>query len=42
MVFSNLILATIIVLAIGAVVFGLTVALRAYVKYRGERVITCP
>jgi hypothetical protein len=42
MVFSNLILATIIVLAAGAVVFGLTVALRTYVKYRGERVITCP
>jgi len=42
MVFSNLILAMIVVLAVGAVVFGLTVALRTYVKYRGERVITCP
>ena len=42
MVFSNLILAMIVVLAAGAVVFGLTVALRTYVKYRGQRVITCP
>lgn len=42
MVFSNLILALIVVLAVGAVVFGLTVALRTYLKYRGQRVITCP
>jgi len=42
MVFFNLILATIIVLAAGAVVFGSNVALRTYLKYRGERVITCP
>jgi hypothetical protein len=42
MAISNLILATIIVLAVGAIVFGLTVALRTFVKYRGERVITCP
>ncbi len=42
MVFSNLIFETIIVLAVGATVFGLAVALRAYVRYRGQRVITCP
>lgn len=42
MIFSNLILALIVVLAAGAVVFGLTVALRTYLKYRGQRVITCP
>jgi hypothetical protein len=42
MVFSNLIVALIVVLAVGAVVFGLTVALRTYLKYRGQRVITCP
>lgn len=42
MAFSNLILGTMIVLAVGAVVFGLIVALRTFVKYRGERVINCP
>ena len=42
MVGSNLILAMFIVLAVGAVVFGLTVALRTYLRYRGKRVITCP
>ena len=42
MVFSNLILAAVIVLVAGAVTFGLTVALRTYVKYRGKRLITCP
>jgi hypothetical protein len=42
MVFSSLILVTFTVLAVGAIVIGLVMALRAYVKYRGERVITCP
>ena len=42
MAYSNPVLAMIIVLAVGAIVLGLSVALRAYVKYRGQRVITCP
>ncbi len=42
MVISNFILATILLLAVGAVVIVLVVALRSFVKYRGERVITCP
>ena len=42
MAYSNPFLAMIVVLAVGAVVLGSSVALRAYVKYRGQRVITCP
>jgi len=42
MVGSNLILAMIIVLVAGGVVFGSAVALRTYLRYRGKRVITCP
>ena len=39
---STLILAAIAVLLIGAVGFGLTMGVRAYLRYRGKRVITCP
>jgi hypothetical protein len=39
---SILILAAITVVLVGAVAVGLTVAVRAYMKYRGKRVITCP
>jgi hypothetical protein len=42
MVLTNLILAAILVLGIGAVVFGVTIGLRAYLRYRGERLVTCP
>jgi hypothetical protein len=39
---STLILAEIAVLLIGAVAFAVTMAVRAYSRYRGKRVITCP
>jgi hypothetical protein len=42
MILTNLILAAIIVLMIGAIVFGLAKVARIYQRYRGERVITCP
>jgi len=38
----TLILAAIAVLMIVAVAFGLTMAVRSYLRYRGKRVITCP
>jgi hypothetical protein len=39
---SSLILAAIAVLLSGAVAFDLTMAVRAYLRYRGKRVIACP
>jgi hypothetical protein len=39
---SSLILAAIAVLLSGAVAFGPTMAVRAYLRYRGKRVITSP
>ncbi len=38
----TLLLAAIVVLLVGAVAFGMTFALRTYLRYRGKRVITCP
>jgi len=42
MILTNLILAAILVLLIGSIVFGVTFAFRAYLRYRGERLVTCP
>jgi hypothetical protein len=42
MVLTNLILAAVSVLVIGAIVFGVSMAFRAYLKYRGQRLVTCP
>jgi hypothetical protein len=42
MVLTNLIFAAILVLMIGAVVFGLTRVFRTYMTYRGQRLVTCP
>jgi hypothetical protein len=42
MILTNLILAAVLVLLIGTLVFGITLALRAYLRYRGERLVTCP
>ena len=42
MILSNLILAAILVLVIGTIVFGAAVAFRTYVRYRGQRLVTCP
>ncbi len=42
MTLSNLILAAILVVVIGCVVFGITVATRTYLRYRGKRLVTCP
>jgi hypothetical protein len=39
---SSLILAAIAVLLSDAVAFGLTMAVRAYLRCRGKRVISCP
>lgn len=42
MILSNLILAAILVLVIGSIVFGAAVAFRSYLRYRGQRLVTCP
>ena len=42
MVLTNLILAAILVLMLGAVVFGLMRVFQTYLRYRGQRVVTCP
>ena len=42
MVLTNLILAAIAVLIIGAIIYGGVQVFRAYLRYRGQRVITCP
>jgi hypothetical protein len=42
MLLSNLFLGTILVLFVAIVVFGLAVAFRTFVRFRGERIITCP
>jgi hypothetical protein len=42
MILTNLILATILVLLIGALVFGISRAFRTYLRYRGQRIVTCP
>jgi len=39
---SNLILVAIAVLLVGGVVFSLTLAIQTYLRYRGQRLITCP
>lgn len=42
MVLTNLILAAILVLVIGSMVFGGVLAFRSYLRYRGRRLVTCP
>jgi hypothetical protein len=42
MILTNLILAAVTVLVVGAIVFGATMAFRAYLRYRGNRLVTCP
>ncbi|MGB7437850.1 MAG: hypothetical protein WBR26_05370 [Candidatus Acidiferrum sp.] len=39
---TNLILAAILVLLIGTIVFGVVFAFRTYLRYRGQRLVTCP
>jgi hypothetical protein len=42
MIFTNLIFAAILVLLVGSIVFSSVVAFRSYLRYRGQRLITCP
>lgn len=42
MILANLILAAILVLLIGTLVFVVAMALRTYLHYRGQRLVTCP
>jgi len=42
MLLTDLILAAILVLMVGAIVFGLAKVFQTYLRYRGQRVITCP
>jgi len=42
MISTNLVLAAILALVIGAIVFGLSMAVYTYRRYRGERLVTCP
>ena len=42
MILTNLIFAAILVLVIGVVVFGVAVAFRTILRYRGQRLVTCP
>jgi hypothetical protein len=42
MVLTNLILAAILAVLIGGSVFGLVLAFRTYLRYRGQRLVTCP
>jgi hypothetical protein len=39
---TNLILAVIFVLVIGAAVFGIAMVFYSYLRYRGQRLVTCP
>lgn len=39
---ANLILAAILILLAGTVVAGLAVGLRTFLRYRGQRLVTCP
>ena len=39
---NNLILAAIAVLLAGGIIFSLVLSIRAYLRFRGQRVITCP
>jgi len=39
---SNLILGAIVILVGGSVIYGLSLAVRMFLRYRGKRVITCP
>ena len=42
MILTNLVLAAILVLLVGSIVFGLTLGFRTYLRYRGQRLVTCP
>lgn len=42
MILSNLILAAVLVLLIGTLIFGITLGVRNYLRYRGQRLVTCP
>jgi hypothetical protein len=42
MILTNLILAAILVLLVGTLVFGIAMSFRTYLRYRGKRIITCP
>lgn len=42
MVLTNLILAAILVLVIGSIVFGGALVFRNYLRFRGQRLVTCP
>jgi hypothetical protein len=42
MVLGNLILAAVFVLLAGTLVFGMIVGVRNYLRYRGQRLVTCP
>jgi len=42
MILTNLILAAILVLLIGSLVFGIAMWFRTYLRYRGQRLVTCP
>jgi hypothetical protein len=42
MVLANLILAAVLVLVIGALVFAAAVGFRTSLRYRGQRLVTCP
>jgi hypothetical protein len=42
MIVGNLIVAAILVVLIGNVAFGLYLAVRTYMRYRGKRLVTCP
>jgi hypothetical protein len=42
MVITNLILAAFLVLLVGTLVFGVVMTFREYLKYRGQRLVTCP
>lgn len=42
MVLGNLIFAAILVVLIGSLAFGIGLAVRTYLRYRGERLVTCP
>jgi hypothetical protein len=42
MILANLILAAILTLLIGAIVCGITLAFRTFLRYRGQRIVTCP
>jgi hypothetical protein len=42
MILGNLVFAVILVLLVGSIVFSAVVALRSYLRFRGQRLITCP